>query len=294
MSDDTAERRDATDRVTSPGLTPGGAGLSHARASDGAARLERVFRQAGRPLFIPYVMGGYPDVATSMRYAQTLANYADIIELGVPFSDPLADGPTIQAAGQRALEAGTTPSDVIEIAAGLQGGPPVVLMTYLNAVLAQGVRVFLERAAAAGVAGVIIPDLPIDESDEVREQASRAGVALIPLAAPTSSDERLAAIGRKAQGFVYCVAVTGVTGGEVVIDDALTGFLGRARRAIDVPLAVGFGVRTPAQAAAIGALGDGVIIASQLIRMIETAASAGAAEAVLQEFAAEVRTALLA
>jgi tryptophan synthase alpha chain len=262
--------------------------------TDGAARLERVFREAGRPLFIPYVMGGYPDVATSTRYAQALAKHADIIELGIPFSDPLADGPTIQAAGQRALEAGTTPSDVIQIAAALRGGPPVVLMTYLNAVLAQGPRVFLERAAAAGVAGLIVPDLPIDESDEVRAQATRAGVALIPLAAPTSSDERLVAIGRKAQGFVYCVAVTGVTGGEVVIDDALTGFLGRARKAISAPLAVGFGVRTPDQAAAIGALGDGVIIASQLIRMIETAESVGAAEAMLEQFAAQVRAALIA
>jgi tryptophan synthase alpha chain len=262
--------------------------------TDGAARLERVFREAGRPLFIPYVMGGYPDVATSTRYAKALAKHADIIELGIPFSDPLADGPTIQAAGQKALDAGTTPSDVIQIAAGLRGGPPVVLMTYLNAVLAQGPRVFLERAAAAGVAGLIIPDLPIDESDEVRAQATRAGVALIPLAAPTSSDDRLVAIGRKAQGFVYCVAVTGVTGGEVVIDDALTDFLGRARKAISAPLAVGFGVRTPDQAAAIGALGDGVIIASQLIRMIETAPSVGAAEAMLEQFAAQVRAALVA
>ena len=260
--------------------------------TDGATRLERVFREAGRPLFIPYVMGGYPDVATSTRYAHALAKHADIIELGIPFSDPLADGPTIQAAGQRALEMGTTPTDVIGIAAGLRGGPPVVLMTYLNAVLAHGARVFLERAAAAGVAGLIVPDLPIDESDEVREQATRAGVALVPLAAPTSSDERLAAIGRKAQGFVYCVAVTGVTGGEVAIDDALTGFLGRARRAISAPLAVGFGVRTPEHAAAIGALGDGVIIASQLIRMIEAAESVGAAEAVLEQFAAQVRAAL--
>ena len=260
--------------------------------SDGAARLERAFRGAGRPLFIPYVMGGYPDVATSARYARALARHADVIELGVPFSDPLADGPTIQAAGQRALEAGTTPADVIGIAAGLRDGPPVVLMTYLNAVLAHGERVFLERCAAAGVAGLIVPDLPIDESDELREQAGRAGVALVPLAAPTSSDERLAAIGRRAQGFVYCVAVTGVTGGEVVIDDALTGFLARARRAITAPLAVGFGVRTPDQAAAIGRLGDGVIIASQLIRMIESAESVDAAEAALDGFAADVRAAL--
>ena len=111
--------------------------------SDGASRLEATCRDAGGPLFIPYVMGGFPDVAASARYARVLARHADIIELGVPFSDPLADGPTIQAAGQRALEAGTTPEDVLAIAASLRDGPPVVVMTYLNAVLAPGPRVFL-------------------------------------------------------------------------------------------------------------------------------------------------------
>lgn len=262
--------------------------------SDGAARLERAFREAGRPLFIPYVMGGFPDVATSTRCAQVLAAHADIIELGVPFSDPLADGPTIQAAGQRALDAGTTPDDVLRIADGLRGGPPVVVMTYLNIVLAHGARVFMERAAAAGVAGIVIPDLPIDESDEILSDADKAGVALIPFAAPTSSDARLTAIGRRARGFVYCVAVTGVTGGSIEVDAALREYLARARRAIDVPLAVGFGVRTPTDAAAVGGLADGVIIGGQLVRMIESAESAGAAEASLGDFAGQVRAALSA
>lgn len=262
--------------------------------SDGAARLERAFRDAGGPLFIPYVMGGYPDVATSARYATVLARHADILEIGVPFSDPLADGPTIQAAGQRALASGTTPNDVLGIAASLRDGPPVVVMTYLNTVLAPGARVFLERAAAAGVAGLIIPDLPVDESDEIRGQAERAGVALVPLAAPTSSDDRLAAIGRRAQGFVYCVAVTGVTGGEIAVDATLTDFLARARRQIPAPLAVGFGVRTPEHAAAIGSLADGVIIASQLIRLIDSAGSAAAAEAALDALAGDIRGALRA
>ena len=260
--------------------------------SDGAARIERVFREAGRPLFIPYVMGGYPDIATSARYAATLARHADIIELGIPFSDPLADGPTIQAAGQAALEAGTTPQDVLDLAAGLRGGPPVVLMTYLNVILGHGARVFLERAAAAGVAGLILPDLPIDESDELLGQADRVGIALVPLAAPTSTDDRLATIGRRARGFVYCVALTGVTGGSISVDAALTEYLGRARRAIDAPLAVGFGVRTPADAAAVGGLADGVIIGGQLVRLIDEAASADAAEASLDRFAGDVVAAL--
>ncbi len=142
--------------------------------SEGAARLERALRDAGGPLFMPYVMGGYPDLATSARYATALARHADIIELGIPFSDPLADGPTIQAAGQRALESGTTPEDVIGIASSLRDGPPVVLMTYVNMVLAHGARAFMERAAAPGSPGVIIPDLPIDEGGEIRG-TGRAG-----------------------------------------------------------------------------------------------------------------------
>lgn len=259
---------------------------------DGAAVLERAFREAGRPLFIPYVMGGYPDVATSRRYAEALAEHADVIELGVPFSDPLADGPTIQAAGQVALQAGTTPQDVLDLAAALRGGPPLVVMTYLNVVLAHGARVFLERAAVAGVAGVVIPDLPIDESDEILDDADRAGVALVPFAAPTSSDDRLTAIGRRARGFVYCVAVTGVTGGSIDVDEALTGYLGRARARIDAPLAVGFGVRTAREAAEVGRVADGVIIGGQLVRLIAAASSAAAAEATVRSFAAEIRAAL--
>ncbi len=260
--------------------------------ADGAALLERTFREADGPLFIPYLMGGYPDVAGTRLFASALAEHADVIELGIPFSDPLADGPTIQAAGQHALRAGTGPQDVLDLAADLRGGPPVVVMTYLNVVLAPGVRVFLERAATAGVAGIVIPDLPIDESDEILTHADRAGVALVPFAAPTSSDERLATIGRRARGFVYCVAVTGVTGGQISVDGALRDYLGRARRAIPAPLAVGFGVRTAADAAAVGGLADGVIVGGELVRIIERAGSVAAAEASLREFAAGVAGAL--
>ena len=239
--------------------------------SDGAARLERVFREARRPLYVPYVMGGYPDLATSRSHARALAAHADILELGVPFSDPLADGPTIQAAGQQALDAGTRPEDVVAIAAELRDGPPVVIMTYVNTVLASGPRAYFEHAAQAGVAGIIVPDLPIDEGGELREVARRAGVAVVALAAPTTSDERMAAIGRSAEGFVYCVSVTGVTGGEVAVGDELRGFIARARRHIDAPLVVGFGVRSAAHASAIGEIADGVVIASHLIRLLDEA-----------------------
>jgi tryptophan synthase alpha chain len=261
--------------------------------TEGGARIRAAFAEAGRPLFMPYVMGGFPDLEASAAHAATLARHADLIELGIPFSDPLADGPTIQAAGQRALEAGTRPEDVMAIAEGLPpGGPPVVVMTYVNVVLAAGPRAFMERAARAGVAGVILPDLPIDEGAEVREQARRAGIGVVPLAAPTTADERLAAIGRAADGFVYCVSVAGVTGGDVAVDQALAGFLRRARARIEAPLAVGFGIRTPEQVAAVGRLADGVIVASQLIRLISEAPDAAAAGRAIEAFAADAVAAL--
>ena len=252
--------------------------------TEGGRRIRAAFADAGRPLFMPYVMGGFPNLEESAAHAAVCARHADLIELGIPFSDPLADGPTIQAAGQRALENGTRPEDVIAIAEGIRGGAPVVLMTYVNVVLAAGPRAFMERAARAGVAGVILPDLPIDEGDEVRDQARRAGVSVTPLAAPTTGDRRLDAIGERADGFVYCVAVTGVTGGEVQVDDELRDFLGRARAHIDAPLAVGFGIRTPAHVAAIGAIADGVIVASELIRRIDHADSPAAAEREVEDF----------
>ena len=260
--------------------------------TEGAERIRAAFADAGRPLFMPYVMGGFPDLAASAEHAAAACRHADLLELGIPFSDPLADGPTIQAAGQRSLENGTRPEDVIEVAEGLRGGPPVVLMTYVNVVLAAGPRAFMERAARAGVAGVILPDLPIDEGAEVREQARRAGVCMVPLAAPTSADARLAAIGRAADGFVYCVAVTGVTGGALQVGEELRGFLSRARAVTDAPLAVGFGIRTPAQVAEVGRIADGVIVASELIRRIDAAPDRAAAVAEVEGFCAEAVAAL--
>jgi tryptophan synthase alpha chain len=258
----------------------------------GAERLGRAFRDAGRPLFVPYVMGGYPDIAASRRHARILAAHADIIELGIPFSDPLADGPTIQAAGQAALDAGTRPMDVLAIADDLRDGPPVVAMTYYNTVIAQGADEFLQRAAGYGVAGIIIPDLPVDEADDVRRAAREAGVALVALAAPTTDDARMAEIGRNAEGFVYLVAVTGVTGGEMSIDDRLRALVDRARRHIPVPVVVGFGVRTPEQAGDIGQLADGVVIASEIIRRIGDAPDAAAADAEVDRFGAGIADAL--
>jgi len=260
----------------------------------GADRLAAVFAAAGRPLFVPYVMGGFPTLTASARHAGILAKHADIIELGIPFSDPLADGPTIQAAGQVALDQGVRPADVLAIAKGLKGGPPVVVMTYVNTVIAHGADDFLSRCATAGVAGLIIPDLPVDEAGDIRAAARRAGVALIALAAPTTDDARMAAIGQVAEGFVYLVAMTGVTGGEMTIDDRLRALVDRARRHISVPVVVGFGVRTPEQARQIGDIADGVVIASEIIRRIGDAPDAAAADAVVAEFGAEIGAALRA
>jgi len=260
----------------------------------GADRLAKVFADAGRPLFVPYVMGGYPTLEASARHAAILAEHADIIELGIPFSDPLADGPTIQAAGQLALDQGTRPSDVMAIAAGLKDGPPVVVMTYFNTVIAHGAAEFLGQAADAGVAGIIIPDLPVDEAGDIRDLARTAGVALIALAAPTTDDARMQAIGAQAEGFVYLVAVTGVTGGEMTMDDRLRALVDRARRHIPVPVVVGFGVRSPDQARQIGEIADGVVIASEIIRRIGDAPDPAAADAVVAEFGTGIAGALRA
>lgn len=260
--------------------------------ADGIERLEAAFTSVYGTAFIPYVMAGYPDMAQSARYASVLARYADVIELGVPFSDPLADGPTIQAAGQRALRAGTTPAEVLDLAERLRGGPPVVIMTYLNTVLAGGAESFMHRVAQAGVAGLLIPDLPIEESADIRAAAGEAGVALIPFAAPTSSDERLREIGRHAQGFVYCVAVTGVTGGGIAVDDDFATFMTRARHHITAPIAVGFGVRTPREAKLVAEHADGIIIGSEIIRVIEEAGGGKPAEQAVDEYARSIKLAL--
>jgi len=252
-----------------------------------APRLGRAFAapRAGRAALIPYLTGGHPDAETSERLVATLIGAgADIVELGVPFSDPIADGPVVQQSTHAALMAGVTPDDVLGLAAAHGARAPFVLLTYLNSVLAYGPERFFARAAGAGVEALVIPDLPLDEAagrsvSLAREAgglaalAAGAGISLVPMATPTSTGERLDLVAAAATSFVYCVAVTGVTGARAEVGAELPALLARLRERTDAPLAVGFGISTPQQAADVAALADGVIIGSALIDAVTRAAT---------------------
>ena len=226
---------------------------------------------------MPYLMGGYPDLDGSRAAGFACADAgADLLELGVPFSDPLADGPVIHEAGSRALAGGATVEGVLGVCAALSERLPVVLMTYANAVLGHGDGHFATRAASAGAAGLIVPDLPHDEAGELREACDAAGVALVPLVAPNTPSERLSAIGSDARGFVYTVSLAGTTGERAELPPDLAATVARVRAATDVPVAVGFGISSGEQARAVAALADGVIVGSRVVR----AAGEGGAPAV--------------
>jgi tryptophan synthase alpha chain len=254
---------------------------------DLAPRLRRSFRtpRAGRAALMPYLTGGHPSLETSDRLVATLIEAgADVVELGIPFSDPMADGPVVQQSTHAALAAGVTTDDVLALAAAHSAGAPFVLLTYLNSVLAYGAARFFERAATAGVEALVIPDLPLDEAsgrsvELAREYGGLAllaaghGVSLVPMATPTSTDDRLDLVAAAATSFVYCVAVTGVTGARAEVGSELPALLARLRERTDAPLAVGFGISTPEQAADVAALADGVIIGSALIDAVTKAAT---------------------
>jgi tryptophan synthase alpha chain len=238
-------------------------------SASGLERIAAAFAGSGkRAALMPYMMGGYPDRERALAVGEAcIAGGADLIELGVPFSDPLADGPVIHAAATAALAAGATVGAVLEIGAELAERVPVIVMTYANTVLAPGAEEFLDRLADASASGLIVPDLPFEESAELAQAAERRGLALIPLVAPTTTDARLAEIGRRARGFLYVVSVTGTTGERSSGPASLRPLLERAKAETDVPVALGFGISTPAQAAAAADAGaDGVIVGSRLVR----------------------------
>ncbi len=241
----------------------------------GIERLARAFANTRkRAALMPYVMGGFPTLADSLRIGQACVQVgADVIELGMPYSDPLADGPVIHAAGTRALAAGANVAGVLEVAHALSASVPVVLMCYANMVFAPGADAFVERLARSGAAGMIVPDLPHGEAPEVLAACDRHAIALVPLVAPTTAPERLAAIGESAQGFLYTVSVVGTTGERQVLGADLAAILERAKASTEVPVAIGFGIGTPEQALHAAQAGaDGVIVGTRLVRAAAEAA----------------------
>lgn len=259
-----------------------------AGATTGADRIRDAFVHPGKhAALMPYLMGGHPDVETSRACLEAAVEAgADLIELGIPFSDPLADGPVIQEAGTTALAAGVTPDDVLALCKGVGDRVPVLLMVYANVVLSHGGEEFVGRAAAAGAAGLIVPDLPYDESEGVRRACDAAGIALIALVAPTTPDDRLRAIGADARGFVYAVSLTGTTGERGDLPPGLPELVERVRGATQVPVAVGFGISTEEQARSVGELADGVIVGSRVVRAAGEAGPDGVRDVVTRLAAA--------
>ena len=245
----------------------------------GIDRIASAFASSGkRAALMPYLMGGFPDLDGSRRIGEAYADAgADLIELGVPFSDPLADGPVIHAAGTVALQAGATVAGVLEVCAALAPRLPVIVMTYANLVLAREPEAFADALADAGASGLIVPDLPLEEAPAVLAACDARGIALVPLVAPTTPDDRLTAIGERARGFLYTVSVTGTTG-ERSDGPAYADILRRAKAHTDVPVALGFGIGTPEQAVAAAEAGaEGVIVGSRLVRAAAEAEDPAAA-----------------
>ena len=252
-------------------------------------RIENAFKN--KPIFMPYFPLGYPDLETSVDVIEALAkNGADLIEVGLSFSDPLADGPVIQQATQVALEKGITVKKSLEAVKELRSRGvtiPLILMGYYNPILAYGLEKFIRDAKEAGADGFIIPDLPLEEAEEF--QSINGDMPLIQMLAPTSPDERMEAIARNAKGFIYLVSVTGVTGERREVSNDLGDLIARVRSHTSAPVCVGFGIGTPEQAKQVGQLADGVIVGSACVKMI---GSSQKPVETAKQFAAEFRGAL--
>ena len=245
------------------------------RIADGFAKA----KGEGRPALLAYVTADYPEAgATEALAAAIIDAGADMLEIGVPFSDPLAEGPTIQRSSQVALEQGATLDTCIEACAALRkrySVVPLILMGYYNPVLSYGLDRFAERAASAGVDGVIVVDLPAEEAAPLVQVCRPHGIDVIPLLAPTSTDERIRKVSEVASGFVYCVSVAGVTGARERLSEGLDGFLRRVRKHVDLPLAVGFGISTAEHVRAVGELADGAAVGSAVINAIADGGAEG-------------------
>lgn len=235
--------------------------------------------KANRAAFIPFVTAGDPDLETALALLQELpAAGADIIELGIPFSDPMADGPAVQASSQRALKTGMTLSKVLDIVRRFRKSDsktPLVLMGYYNPIHAYGTARFAKDAALAGADGVITVDLPPEEDEVLRLPAEAQGLDVIRLATPTSSGARLETIAHGASGFVYYVSIAGVTGTKSFAEDDVRAAVARVRKASSLPVAVGFGIKTPEQAASIARIADAAVVGSAIVTRIAEAAATG-------------------
>ena len=252
----------------------------------------REAREAGRPILGPFMTVGYPDLDTSIDIAEAaLQSGADLIELGVPFSDPLAEGPTIQMTSQHALQQGITLQECIGAVRRLrerEPDAPVLLMGYYNPFLRPGLERFVEEAADAGVDGLIVPDLPPEESGPLHEICVKHGVHLIPLLAPTSTTDRIKQACQHAGGFIYCVSITGVTGARAGLREGLKDIVDRIRAQTDLPILVGFGISTPAHVKEVSGFADGAVFGSALIDAIAAVPKAQAVQAT-REFITAMR-----
>ncbi len=220
--------------------------------------------------FIPFITGGDPDLETTRELILAMQDAgADLIEIGVPFSDPIAEGPVIQEADDRALSGGCTTDRLFDMVASLKGEMkiPLVFMTYINPVFSYGTGKFLERCRASGICGIIIPDVPFEEKDEIAGACREYGIELISMIAPTSK-ERIKAIASQAEGFLYCVSSLGVTGVRQEITTDIGAMVSLAREVTDIPCAVGFGISTPEQAYQMAKVSDGAIVGSAIVRII--------------------------
>ncbi len=270
--------------------------MSVSETATGLERIAAAFRGHGRrAALMPYLMGGYPDVQTAARVADAYVDGgADLIEFGLPFSDPLADGPVIHGAAVDALAAGVTVHDVLASVAPIAARVPVLLMTYFNLIESQGVNRFVGRASELGVSGLIVPDIPLEESAPLLAACDANGLALIPLVAPTTTDQRMAAICAQARGFIYTVSVTGTTGERMATAEGLAELVGRVRAHTDLPVAVGFGISGSEKASRVAEVADGAIVGTRLVRETGERAKAGedpapAVEAVVRELAAALK-----
>lgn len=246
----------------------------------GIARCFRECAERGRAALVPYITAGFPERADTVPLLNALADAgADVLELGIPFSDPMADGPTIQASSFRALQNGTTVRGVLEMLREFRAGrdTPVVLFTYLNPVVRYGAARFCRDAAEAGADGLLLTDLPAGADPELEGAAAEAGIDLIRLLAPTTSPERIAQVAAGGAGFLYYISRMGVTGERAALREELADEVARLREVVGLPVAVGFGISTPEQAAAVAAVADGVVVGSALVKAVDEGGIEGGA-----------------